>query len=212
MKYIAVSYNYLSLTKYGNIAGSLNGRAGVFGTLYGRSIRLPADFQEVTMSVRSHGIQGSCLNYIQRDGLVTIQMLDNYDFQRGEKVIIETLKVTFLQEIRGLFWVLLNFYLDRGLQHYLKENYFRRGEDRKLALKKLYYLVRWQVGWTEEGYNKDGEPFVNVKSTSNKNISQRQFSDLYANVFRYLSIYMEQKDIDDFNEQYEDARRRANKD
>lgn len=145
-----------------------------------------------------------CINYFE--GIVTFEMNDAYEWEQYEKANIESMKKTYLDEIRALYWVLLHFIIDNRIQYQLPGNYFKIGEDTRLALKKLHYLVRYQVGFIEEAWDKDGNQIIVAKSTSNKSINQKVFSDLFANTLMFLSVYMTIKQTDEFNQQYQQAR------
>lgn len=153
-------------------------------------------------------IQGKAINQI--DNILTIEIESDYQFSEMEPVQIESKKDTFRDELQGLFWVLLNWVVNNGHQFILKDGWkwFREGEAKAIALEKLYTLIRFEAGWLEVGYNKDGMQVVRAKSTSREKCSQRQLSDLYDKALNYIGTTV---DLTQFEVQHQAARERLGK-
>lgn len=148
----------------------------------------------------------------QYNNMVTIQIDEAYEFNPDEKVELKITKKTYLDEIRSLYWVLLNFVVDYSIHLDLSDKWFNAKDPKQLALKKLYTFLRFQVGFIDTIFNADGMPEIVAKSTNNKNITQKEFSKLYEDTFEYLIKYMQTSEIDNFNRQYQKAREKLGKD
>ena len=151
---------------------------------------------------------GKIINQIEN--IITVEIDENYEFSENERVSIKIEKKTYLDELRGLFWVLLGWIIDNEKYLELPESdqvFFKQNENKKLLLEKLYTLIRWRVNFLEKSYRKDGIPIYIPKSTGNS-ITQKEFSELYEKAYEYFSEYI---DMTEFIEQYQKTREKNGK-
>jgi hypothetical protein len=135
---------------------------------------------------------------------ITIEIASEKQFDQFEEIEIRSKKETYLDALRGLYWVLLQWVIDNEIQYKLpNSNGFRRGEPKKLAKDKLYYYVRFMTGWVEIGYDKDGNQTIQAKSTDHKNMNQDEFDDHYNKVYTLIASYA---DMTEFEVQHQAAK------
>jgi hypothetical protein len=153
-------------------------------------------------------IIGKVLNQIEN--VITIEIDSNYQFTEYEKVGLLTLKDTFDDDLRALYWILLEYVIENNYQFNLPntEKWFKKGEHKQLSKNKLYTLVRYQTDWIEVSYDKDGNKRISAKSTGRSDMTQNQRSDHYDAVYNFLSKYIP---MDEFIKQHEKARRELGK-
>jgi hypothetical protein len=153
-------------------------------------------------------MEAKCINQI--DNIVTFEIMDNYEFQDQERVNITILKNTFADELRALYWILLEWVVKNKLYMSIPgaEKWFNPAMSDALALEKLYCFIRYQTGWTEITWDRDGMKRIYPKSTGKK-MNQKDRQDNYEKTYNYFSQYI---DMTEFERQHTAARREIGKD
>jgi hypothetical protein len=147
----------------------------------------------------------------QNHQYVTIKLDTDYEFSAGEPAEVNSLKMTFFDELLALYWVLIGWVVSSGAIWELPEDdrkYFNKLEPKALLKDKLYYLIRWRTGHTKTGYDKDGNPTEEVKSVSKRETKQNELSKHYDDAVQYFA---DRIDLTGFNVQHQAARERLGK-
>lgn len=152
---------------------------------------------------------GEVANQIQN--AVTLILDSDYEFREGELVELKSLRDDFLQQLRGLFWKLIEFMAVRGgiwLLPVQDRKWFHVEDDDEKLRTKFYTLIRFRCGWICEDYDSDGKPWITARSTSNSEITQGEFSDFYRAAYEYCARWVDMKIFDRMHER---ARERLGK-
>lgn len=147
----------------------------------------------------------------QIDNAVTFLIDSDYEFREGELAEIRSMRDDYLQQLRGLFWKLIEFMAVGGGIWMLPEEdrkWFSYEEDDEKLRAKFYTLIRFRCGWICEDYDSDGKPRITARSTSNSEITQGEFSDFYQAAYEYCARWVDMKIFDRMHER---ARERLGK-
>jgi hypothetical protein len=108
-------------------------------------------------------------------------------YNNGDIVKIEKIDNDELAEVRGGFWSMLNYIIKTKQLHKLPEGrreFFSGEQPHALKLSKLYYMIRWDLNFTEIGYDKTGLEIVTVSSTSK--ISVKDFKEFSLAAYQWF--------------------------